>query len=76
MKRDDFYKLIDELLEVDPGTIGAGAVLEAHGWDSLSVVGFLALADEHFGIRVAPGKLAECQTVEDLVALVGEQVAA
>ena len=42
-------------------------------WDSLRVVEFVALTDSEYGVTVDYEKLAGCQTVGDLIALVEEQ---
>ena len=46
MTKKDFFLLIDELLENDPGTITGDEVLTQQSkWDSLAVIGFIALLD-------------------------------
>lgn len=74
MNKSDFLKLIDELLEKDPGTLHGPETLVDEGWDSLGVVSFIALVDEHFGFTVAPRDLAKCVIVDDLVVLVGPKI--
>jgi len=71
MSRSDFLKLVDELMEKEPGTLAGPESLEEHGWDSLSVISFIALVDEQFGFTVPPVELAKCTRVDDLLALVG-----
>lgn len=70
MPESEFLKFIDELMEKDPGTLKGPELLEENGWDSLSVISFIALVDEHFGFTVSPAELAKCTRVEDLVSLV------
>lgn len=72
MNTQDFLKLVDELLEVEPGTVRIEDRLEAHGWSSLSRVAFIALADEKLGASIAPGRLACCESVSDLRACVAD----
>ncbi len=74
MKHSDFLLLLDELLELPPHTLTADSLLEANGWSSLAVVGFIALADEQFGASVAPARMARCRTAGDLAALLSEYV--
>ena len=69
MTKSGFLELIDELLEKEPGTLKGPELLEDNDWDSLSVISFIALVDEHFGFTVSPSELAKCVSVEDLVSL-------
>ncbi len=72
MSRDEFLAKLDELLELTPGTLqGPEKLEELDNWNSLAVLGFIGLADEHFGVTLAPRLLAGCSTVEDLVKLAG-----
>lgn len=75
MTKPQFFLLLDELLENDPGTIRAGDVLAAMPkWDSLAVIGFIALLDQHFEISVPATRILDCKTVDDLAALAGDKV--
>ena len=75
MTQAEFLLLIDELLERDPGTFKGPEELAANGWDSLGVVGFIALAEENFGIAIPPQKFLDVKIVSDLVGLVEERLA-
>jgi len=72
MSRAEFLAKIDELLELPSGTLRGPEKLEdLENWNSLAVVGFIGLADEHFGVTLAPRLLTGCSTVSDLLKLVG-----
>ena len=72
MDRTEFLLVIDELLEVDPGTLkGTERLDELESWNSLAVIGFMAIVSERFGTIVQPKKISACTTVEDLVILAG-----
>jgi hypothetical protein len=43
-----------------PGVLSAGSVLEEIGWDSMSELSFIALADKELGARVSPSSLEKC----------------
>ncbi|MDQ3813971.1 MAG: acyl carrier protein [Armatimonadota bacterium] len=47
---------------------------DLEGWDSLTVIGFMALVDEQFGLTVPANRIAEATTVDDLIRLVGARV--
>ncbi len=70
-------KKIDRLLELKPGTLSGEEKLdELASWDSLSVIGFIALADEKFSVRVSPAAIHEAETVNDLIRLLEVEVVA
>jgi len=55
MSRDELILRLDELLEFPPGTLtGAEKLEDLEKWDSLAMVGYMALVDEHFGIQLSP----------------------
>jgi acyl carrier protein len=73
MTRSEFLNLLDELVEAKPGTVhGDEELRNLDGWDSLAVVGFIALVAQHFGVPLTASKLQNCQTVSDLVKLLPE----
>jgi acyl carrier protein len=75
MTKTQFYCLLDELLELDSGTIKGDELLSAlPKWDSLALMGFIALIDQHFGLIIPAVRIAECKTVEDLTLLVGDRI--
>jgi acyl carrier protein len=70
--RDAFLIQLDELLELPVGTLKGDEKLEdLEHWDSLAMVSFIALADEHCNIRLSPRQFVTCNTVSDLVRLAG-----
>ncbi|MBZ5679967.1 MAG: acyl carrier protein [Acidobacteriia bacterium] len=73
MTRGEILRSLDELLEKDRGTLQGSEQLEAVGWDSLSTISFMALADE-LGCVVNPSAIDSCVTVNDVVALVATQL--
>jgi acyl carrier protein len=63
------------LLEQDPGTLkGDEPLAGLPRWDSLAVIGFIALMDEHFGLSVPAAKINACTSVADLVAIVADKL--
>ena len=74
MTKQEFLKLIEEMLEADPGSLSGDEPLETLIWDSLAVVSFIALADEHLGVAVSPQALAEATTLADVLALVDSRL--
>lgn len=67
VEREKFFALLEELLELEQGSIKASDQLDQlENWDSLAVISFLGGVDKHFGITLEPEKVVACQTVNDL----------
>lgn len=77
MTKEEFFLMLDELMDEDAGTTQSGAKLsEMEAWDSLTLMEFIATVDREFGVVVEPKQLAEAETVDDLLALTGDRVTA
>lgn len=73
MNVPQFIAALNELFDVTAGTIQKDSVLQdIPGWSSMTFIGLIAMLDEEFGVRVTPGTILRCHTVEDLI----EEVAA
>jgi acyl carrier protein len=70
MDRHAFLRKFEELLEVAPNSLAEATELEqVENWDSLNVIGYIALVDETFRKEVDPEKIAGCKTVGNLIDL-------
>lgn len=70
-KHETILLSLDDLLELDSGTLtGSEELKDIEAWDSLAVMGFIAMVDEEFDVMVPPSQLSKCKTVADLIALV------
>jgi acyl carrier protein len=70
MNREQFLPLLDELFEVPAGTLKGPEQLEDfEQWDSLGMMSFMAMVNEHYGITLSPRQFVNCRTVDDLLAL-------
>jgi acyl carrier protein len=77
MRREDFLREMDELLELDPGTLtGQETLGDLASWDSLAVISFIALTDEKLDTVIDGESLAKAATVQDLLDLLGDRLAA
>jgi acyl carrier protein len=75
MSRFDFLQQLDGLLNVPAGTLkGPESLASLSGWDSLAIVGFLAMMDKEFVVNVPAKQLGQCREVNDLVLLAGDHV--
>ena len=73
MDAQQFVIDIENLLEVDPGSLSLDTqLLETGKWGSLAFVSFLAIADSQYNAKVAPVELRKCQTIGDLMKLIGQ----
>jgi acyl carrier protein len=73
--KNEFLLLLDELLELEPGTVKGSETLDSlESWNSLAIISFMALVDEHFGISLQPRQIAGCSTIADLVGLLGDRI--
>lgn len=70
MDKTEICVILDEVMELDEGTIKGDEILEELEWESISVVSFIALVDEEFEIVLSAEKIVECISVDDLVKLV------
>jgi len=70
MTREEFLLRLDEVLDLPAGSLsGPEKLAELEPWDSTATIGFIALADDHNGVRLSPRKIVDCVTVEDLLLL-------
>ncbi|MGA2770188.1 MAG: acyl carrier protein [Bryobacteraceae bacterium] len=73
MNKDAFYLKMDELLEAAAGTVqGSSALANLEDWNSLAVIGFIAMVDTEYGVSLPAKAILSCRTVDDLAALVAE----
>ena len=75
MNRKDFNAELDQLLELPVGTIKGDESLESlAGWDSLAIIGFIAMVDGKFGVVLSTSALGAAKTVGDLAAMLGDRI--
>lgn len=70
MTQGEFLAQVDDVLDVESGTVQLDDDLESHGWSSLSRVSFIAMVDEQFDMEVSGRDLAQCKKVKDLLQFV------
>ena len=68
MNAPQFLAALHELFDVSAGSIHKETVLQdIAGWSSMTFIGLIAMLDEDFGVRISPGTILRCHTVEDLM---------
>jgi len=72
MDAPQFLAELDELFELDPGSITpADHIQDITGWSSLTFMGLIALVDDELGMTLSPDTILGCATVGDLLREVG-----
>lgn len=71
MTRREFYATIDDILEIEPGTVtGKETLTDLPNWDSLAVVNYIATCNGLFGVMLKGDRVKEAKSVEDLINLI------
>jgi acyl carrier protein len=75
MTKGEFLASLDEMMGEKAGTLKGGEQLkDLPNWDSMTLVQFVAFADEEFSLPVSTAKLISCHSVDDLAALLSPHV--
>lgn len=75
MNKKEFLNVIEEIVEVDPNTLTGDELLaDLEGWDSLSVVAFIAAVDKHLNAAPLPASVIAARSVNDLVMTVQDKL--
>lgn len=74
MTRNEFLDALADMLERPSNSFSGDDTLESLDWDSIRVIEFISVADEKLQAEVRPDAIAECITVNDLVALVTDKL--
>ena len=70
MDNNEFYRKMEALLNVSPGSIhGSQELSSLKTWDSLTILEFIVLADTDYKSDVQPTDITACKTLEDLAHL-------
>jgi acyl carrier protein len=73
--RSEFYTTLDDILEIEIGTIRGDEKLgDLKNWDSLAVVNYIATCNGLFGVVLEGDRVKACQSVQDLITLVRAHV--
>jgi acyl carrier protein len=77
MTRSEFLRLLEGQLEIPEGSLNENQNLAGlDSWDSMAALLFIALADERLGVPVVGNDIANSKTISDLLALLGDRLAA
>lgn len=74
MDIQNFYKKLDDLLELNSGTIKGNELLSDNLLiDSLSMLGLISLLDKEHGIQISPSEIVQIGTIDNLVHFIREK---
>ena len=77
MKTAEFIGHVEALLELNPGALQSSTKLaDLPEWDSLAVMGFIAMMDTKFSMIVNVESISGATSVGDLVRLAGANIEA
>jgi len=75
MTRNDVFHELERLMEIDEGSLKGDENLKNFSqWDSLLVMGYIALIQNKLGIVLGGQNVAKAKTIGDLVALVSNKL--
>jgi len=75
--RQEALRLLEETLEMKRGSLQGGEDLrDLEAWDSLATMAFIAEVDKRLGLPLPPGRVARCQTTDDLLDLLAPRPSA
>jgi acyl carrier protein len=70
MTRQELTGFLCEAFELPPGSFdGQQVIRDVVEWNSLAVIGLMALVDEHCGVTLSPERVIACTSVDELLAL-------
>lgn len=69
MTHQEKIEAIENLFEVDSGSITPETALDTLQWDSMAMLSLIALVNERFGKRLAGSQIKSFRTVQDLLAV-------
>ncbi len=74
MKKQDFLKELAEIMQIETVPSGTERIKDFPEWDSMANLGVMSMFDMEFGITLKTDDLKKITTVNELMALAGDQV--
>ncbi len=72
MTKQEFLLAMDDLLELPDHTLAGPEKLDdLENWNSLAMLGYIALADSNNGVKLSPRQIRDCNSIDDLGRLAG-----
>ena len=67
MTQQEKIGLLEEMFEVDAGTLRPETALDTLQWDSMAMLSLIALVNEKFGKRLNGTQIKAFKTVQDIL---------
>lgn len=68
MDSSPLVREMEEVLRIEPGSLQASDRLhDLQAWDSMAALSLIALVDERYGVTLDANRLAQCETVADVL---------
>jgi acyl carrier protein len=75
MNKQEFLKELEDILEIDSGTLTEDEMLyNIVSWDSLSVMAFIGFVDESLELTLDAIKVNEAESISNLIALIADKL--
>lgn len=74
MTKQDFLNELAEIMQIDTPPIGKESLDGFVEWDSMTNLGVMSMFDIEFGITLKTDDIKNVKTVNDLMALAGDQI--
>ncbi len=72
MTKPEFLSAMDNVLELPDHTLtGSEQLDDLENWNSLAMIGYIALADSNNGVKLSPRQIRDCNSIDDLRRLAG-----
>lgn len=72
MNKDEFLRLFEKTLEIEKNLNGDEELSSIDGWDSMAVLGLIAIVDSKLQKEFDPASLSTTITVNDIWELINE----
>lgn len=74
MTRQEFLNEIVEIMQLETSLTGVEILEDFVEWDSMANLGVMSMFDMEFGITLKTDDLNKIKTVNELIALAGDQI--
>lgn len=72
MTIEEKIEMLEELMDVEPGTLKEDTILgDVEEWDSLSKLSLIADTKRRFGLTLTAERISEFKTVKDICVFLG-----
>ncbi|MPN45198.1 hypothetical protein SDC9_192765 [bioreactor metagenome] len=75
MEHNKFFEKMAEILDVSRESMDSNMTLDRETWDSLAVLGTIALIDEVYDVTLPVRKLNKCATIKEILDLIEQELA-